>query len=90
MIIATGGGIVTREENQFPLRQNSVVVYLKRNVDMLSTVNRPLSVNRDAIFKLYENRRVAYETWSDFTVCNEGNVDDLVNEIIEKFNGFFK
>ena len=42
-IIATGGGIVTRERNHDLIRQNSYVIFINRRIEELSTEGRPLS-----------------------------------------------
>ena len=63
-IIATGGGIVTREENYNLLKQNSIVFYLNRPIKDLATINRPLS-NREGVMALYEKRKHLYEKFAD-------------------------
>ncbi len=42
-IIATGGGIVTHPENLDLLRQNSLIFFINRPIEQLSTDGRPLS-----------------------------------------------
>lgn len=68
-IIATGGGIVTRAENMDPLRENSVVVFIRRDIDKLPTRGRPISQNND-LHQLYEKRLPLYEAAADVTVDN--------------------
>ena len=68
LVIATGGGIVTRKENWFYLRANSRVVYIERSLEFLlkqDTSNRPLSQN-NKIEELYKIRTPLYEE-----VCDE-------------------
>lgn len=43
LIIATGGGAVLREENRYFIKQNSFVVWLKRDFNRLAMEGRPLS-----------------------------------------------
>ena len=43
VIIATGGGVVTRPENKLPLRQNGRVYEIRRPLGDLETAGRPLS-----------------------------------------------
>ena len=63
-IISAGGGIVLREEN-FPLaKQNSICIWLERDLSSLDTTNRPLS-KKDGVLKLYEERKNLYEKFSD-------------------------
>ena len=67
LVIATGGGIVTRKENWFFLRANSKVIYLERPLEFLlkqDTSNRPLSQN-NKIEELYKERVPLYEKLCD-------------------------
>ena len=80
-IIATGGGIVTRPENMDPLRENSVVVFLRREIEKLPTRGRPISQSSD-LHELYEKRRPLYEAAADVTVDNiwpEQTVEEILN-----------
>ena len=80
-IIATGGGIVTRPENMDPLRENSVVVFLRREIEKLPTRGRPISQSSD-LHELYEKRRPLYEAAADVTVDNirpEQAVEEILN-----------
>ncbi len=74
LVIATGGGIVTRPENWFYLRANSRVIYIERPLDFLlkqNTDNRPLSQN-NKIEELYETRIPLYEKVCDIKLENPG------------------
>ena len=67
LVIATGGGIVTRKENWFYLKANSKVIYIERPLEFLlkqDTSNRPLSQN-NKIEELYKNRTPLYEELCD-------------------------
>ena len=66
-VIACGGGAVTREENYPIIRQNGTVIYLKRELSMLATKGRPLSLKRN-VEELYLERREAYERFSHLAV----------------------
>ena len=75
LIIATGGGIVTRPENWFYLRANSRVIYIERPLDFLlkqKTDNRPLSQN-NKIEELYKKRTPLYEEVCDIKLDNPKN-----------------
>ena len=79
-IIATGGGIVTRPENMDPLRENSMVVFLRREIGTLPTRGRPISQSND-LHELYEKRRPLYEAAADVTVDNiwpEQTVEEIL------------
>lgn len=82
-IIATGGGIVTRGENMDPLRENSVVVFLRRDIEKLPTRGRPISQRND-LRELYEKRRPLYEAAADVTVDNLV-LSHTVTEILKLF-----
>ena len=78
LVIATGGGIVTRKENWFYLRANSKVCYLERPLDFLlkqDTSNRPLSRSA-GIEELYKKRTPLYEE-----VCDEKWDQSLLTKI---------
>ena len=66
-IIATGGGAILRDENKAALRQNSVVVFLKRDLSQLDTDGRPLSIN-NPLEEMYKKRLPHYEAVCDITV----------------------
>ena len=66
-VIAYGGGVVTRECNYAPLRQNSTVIFLERDLKNLSKKGRPLSQN-GSIEQLYNSRIDAYVRFSDIRV----------------------
>ncbi|WP_277251020.1 shikimate kinase [Peptoniphilus vaginalis] len=61
LVIATGGGTPLREENRYYIQQNSLVIYLNRNLENLETSGRPLSKNLDNLKKLYKERKEIYE-----------------------------
>ncbi len=70
-IIATGGGVVVRDENLNLLRQNGRIIYIKRSLEELSSDGRPISV-ANKIEDLFIQRKAAYESWSNFEVENTG------------------
>ncbi len=82
LVIATGGGAVTREENRDPMRQNAVVVFLRRELSLLPTQGRPVSQAR-GLEELYRRRLPLYEEMADFGVDNV-SVEEAVCEIIRR------
>lgn len=71
IIIATGGGVVTREENYYALAENGKFVFLKRDdIEELETEGRPLS-RKIGLDILYKMRKPLYESWADETVTVE-------------------
>ncbi len=79
LVIATGGGMVTRAENFPLLHQNSSTIWLHRDVHLLATDGRPLSQKLHA---LYENRRDFYEKFADHFVDNGGSIEKTVEDIL--------
>jgi shikimate kinase len=81
LVIATGGGIVTRPENVPLLKQLGFVVWLSADPNVLHrrtahSHDRPLLKNPDpagTLRKLHESRRPLYEQASDMKV----NTDDF-------------
>ncbi len=85
-IISTGGGTVTVCDNYAPLHQNGIIVFIKRGTDKLSRDGRPLSINAD-LNKMYEMRLPMYESFADFTVDNNGDIDSCAEQIITLIRG---
>lgn len=81
LVIATGGGVVTRPENLPILRQNSVTVLLHRPVEDLPSDGRPLS-QKYGVKALYEKRKPLYEQFGEYTVECTG-VEETVDKIVE-------
>ena len=82
-VIACGGGIVTRRENWDPMRQNSTVLYLRRDLDLLPTSGRPMS-QANPVETLYRQRAPLYERLADLTVDNQGTPEETAQEIIRR------
>lgn len=78
LVIATGGGCVTREENYNLLHQNGTVFWLTRELNKLPTQGRPLS--RD-LGQMYARREPMYRRFADAAVSNDGSVEQTVREI---------
>ena len=94
MVIATGGGIVTDQENRKKLKENRVI-FLNASVKRQSkrtsrSDKRPLLKNVDRLKKLrelYDQRLEFYKEVSNFEI----NVDkykskDILMKIIEELN----
>ena len=94
MVIATGGGIITDQENREKLKENRVI-FLNASVERQSkrtsrSDKRPLLKNVDRLKKLrelYDQRLKFYKEVSNFEI----NVDkykskDIIMKIIEKLN----
>ena len=82
IILATGGGCVTREENYPLLHQNGVIVWLQRELSALPTDGRPLSQS-GKLEAMYEVRRPLYARFADHTISNHGSVEQTVAAVKE-------
>ena len=82
IILATGGGCVTKERNYPLLHQNGIIVWLKREIDDLPTEGRPLSQSAD-LKEMYRIRKPLYERFADVAVDNTGTVEETVKAIKE-------
>ena len=82
IILATGGGCVTRAENYPLLHQNSAIFWLQRDLSQLPTDGRPLS-QTGKLEAMYAVRRPLYERFADVTIDNNGPLEDAVNAIKE-------
>ncbi len=87
-IISTGGGCVTVEENFDVVRQNSVVVWIKRPIELLATDGRPLSKSLQELEQMYSIRYPKYERISDVSVENTKDIDEVVSEVINLVEGY--
>lgn len=87
-IVATGGGIVEREENIHTMKSSGSIIYLQTSfkaiADRLKNDEaRPLwdSDMEDKI-KLYERRIKHYQKHADYTIKTDNkSIDEIVNEI---------
>ena len=83
LIIATGGGCVTRPENYQHLHRNSTIIWLKRNIECLPVDGRPLSAAGN-LEKMYAVRRPLYDSFADMVIENSGTPEETADKIISK------
>ncbi len=81
-IIATGGGAILSDKNKLALRQNSKVVFLKRDISSLATVGRPLSKTAN-LEEMYKKRLPHYEAVCDITVDVADDAQETVTRIMK-------
>ncbi len=82
LVIATGGGTVIREENRRLLRQNSTVVFIRRDIADLPKDGRPLS-QANALEDLYKARLPFYLDAADLEIELGETPEDSANKILE-------
>ena len=82
LVIATGGGVVTRPENLDPMRQNSLIVWLLRDTALLPKDGRPLS-QTNSLTEMFKVREPMYRAAADCIADNNGSLEDTVKQILE-------
>ena len=82
LVIATGGGCVTKKRNYPLLHQNGYLVWLERDCSVLPTDGRPLSQAND-LGKMYAARKPLYEAFADIRVENTGTPEETVQKILD-------
>lgn len=82
LVISAGGGAVLTEDNRFHLRMNGVVARIRRPLPLLSTGGRPLSKSPEALALMEAEREPLYRACADFTVDNEGTLQDCVDKVV--------
>lgn len=88
-IIATGGGIVTRDENYY-IAKRGYIVFIDRSLDDIiadvDTDARPLlKEGAERLRNLYEQRYEKYSAWADVRVENNGTIEEVVDKIVDCF-----
>ena len=87
MVLSTGGGVVKNPENIAALRQNAVVIFIDRPLEQLAVGgDRPLSTSMEALAEMEQQRRPLYEAAAHCTIKNQGDFDNVVQQIKEAFD----
>lgn len=81
LVIATGGGCVTRNENYPLLHQNGRIFWLQRDLEKLPTDGRPLS-QANRLSDMYAIRKPMYESFADAVVDNNGSPENTAAAIL--------
>lgn len=72
LVVACGGGVVTRPENRDLLRQNGRIVFLDRPIAELSSEGRPVSQAK-GVEQVAAERMGLYRGWADVTLPCTGS-----------------
>lgn len=85
VIIATGGGMVLREENMRVLEENGIIFFRDRDLaDILGEdlSDRPLlSGDKQRIYDLYQQRIHLYRGYAQHTISNTGTAKEAAARI---------
>ena len=80
LVIATGGGCLTKERNYPLLHQNGGIFWLKRDPGALPTEGRPLS-QQNNLDDMYRVRGPLYEAFADYEINNDGDLPEAIRQI---------
>ncbi len=83
LVVACGGGVVTRPENLVCMRQNGTVVWLRRELALLPSEGRPLSRTLGAE-ELYRQREPLYRKAAEYFTDNAGTPEQTAEQIIRE------
>ena len=81
LVIATGGGCITRPENAPLLHQNGTIFWLTRDLGKLPTDGRPLSQS-GKLETMYQVRKPLYEAFADYIIDNDGPLQETLDQIL--------
>lgn len=82
LVLATGGGCVTKEENYAAMHRNGCIVWLKRDISLLPTDGRPLS-QKGHLEEMYARRAPLYERFADFSIENRGTPAETLENLLK-------
>lgn len=87
MIIATGGGVILRQQNIDALKKNGVIIFLDRPLEqILPADDRPLANTRDKVVALHRKRYPTYCSTCDYRVPNGISPEDVMARIFKVLN----
>ena len=89
LVIATGGGVVLRQENMQALRQSGLVIFLNRPADAIfdqgELGTRPLAQDGKAAFlKTFAARKTRYESTADLVLLPDQTPEQTVRNLLEQ------
>lgn len=83
-IISTGGGIIKRLDNIEALKQNGIIIHVRRNLDeLLVDESRPLSKDHQALEAMEKERLPIYTKVADIEIDNNGTIEEALLKIEE-------
>lgn len=85
LVIATGGGCVTKEGNFHHMHQNGKIIWIQRDISRLSTSGRPLS-QKGSLADMLSVRTPMYQRFSDYSIVNESTPKEAAESILQMLN----
>lgn len=84
VVIVVGGGATLKEENVSNLKQNGILIQVKRKLKFLSQENRPI-LEQYGAKQLYSKRKKVYNSASRICVSNNKHIYNGVKKVIRKY-----
>lgn len=97
ILVSTGGGVVTIEENIDIMRYSGKVIFIDASPDFIidksALLGRPLLKDKSKLYELYNSRIPLYRKCADYTIVNDGilskvcaRTEELIRQIIKSNN----
>ncbi len=82
-VIALGGGAILDRENYPALHQNGKIFFIRRDISLLPTDDRPLSKSPETLMEMQKIRLPLYQDAADVEIENNGEIDEAVEKILK-------
>ncbi len=90
LVIATGGGVIENELNIKYLKQNGVIIFIHRDLELLLlATDRPLLKSKEILTELYNRRLPIYQKYADITIYNNNSIKEAVLGIKRFYDEYF-
>ena len=95
-VIATGGGVVTKENNmKFFTVESSAIIFIHRHFTRFITTPKRIMDRRpllqkssfDKLLNFYKTRLPLYKKYCNFEIPNDENKEDAINAVIKLLEG---
>ena len=84
-VIATGGGVVVREENMRALSREGRVIFLDRPLcELCPSIDRPLTQDHEALRERYAQRIDKYRLYSDITIQGSHSPEETLKILLDR------
>ena len=88
-VISTGGGAILNKENTEILKENGRIYFINRPLEnLVATSDRPLSSDKEALKKRYNERYSIYLQCADVVIDGSGTIDEVAERIEADFNEY--
>lgn len=87
-LISTGGGVIKKSENM-NYYKDFLIIFINRPLELIledvDTSTRPLlKEGKENLINLYRERIDLYNLYADIEIINDGDISEVVGEIIKK------